>query len=98
MAKSEFYEHRKSIPTISKAVYYFKEYGVDPWYAQTILLIESPGKHLSKSYVGAAGPFQIMRTVALKYGLKVNKYVDERSDLKRAAFWCVSPSRYHLHS
>ena len=84
--KSEFYEHRKSIPTISRAVSYFKDNGVDPWYAQTILLIESPGKHLAKSYVGAAGPFQIMRSVALKYGLKVNKYVDERSDLKRAAY------------
>lgn len=84
--KKEFYEHRKSIPTISKAVSYFKEYGVDPWYAQTILLIESPGKHLAKSYVGAAGPFQIMRSVALKYGLKVNKYVDERSDLRRASY------------
>lgn|GEM_PF-155906 len=84
--KNEFYEHRKSIPTIAKAVSYFKEYGVDPWYAQTILLIESPGKHLAKSYVGAAGPFQIMRSVALMYGLKVNKYVDERSDLKRASY------------
>lgn len=84
--KREFYEHRKSIPTISKAVHYFNEYGVDPWYAQTILLIESPGKHLSKSYVGAAGPFQLMRTVALKFGLKVNKYTDERTDLKRASY------------
>lgn len=84
--KREFYEHRKSIPTISKAVHYFNEYGVDPWYAQTILLIESPGKHTSKSYVGAAGPFQLMRTVALKFGLKVNKYTDERTDLKRAAY------------
>ncbi|MBL7924562.1 MAG: transglycosylase SLT domain-containing protein [Bacteroidia bacterium] len=84
--KREFYEHRKSIPTISKAVSYFRTYGVDPWYAQTILLIESPGKHLSKSYVGAAGPFQLMRSVAVKYGLKVNKYTDERTDLKRAAY------------
>ncbi len=84
--KREFYEHRKSIPTIAKAVQYFREYGVDPWYAQTILLIESPGKHLSKSYVGAAGPFQLMRSVALNYGLKVNKYVDERADLRRASY------------
>ena len=84
--KKEFYEHRKSIPTISKAVHYFHEYGVDPWYAQTILLIESPGKHTSKSYVGAAGPFQLMKSVALKYGLRVNKYTDERTDLKRAAY------------
>lgn len=84
--KREFYEHRKSIPIISKAVGYFKEYGVDPWYAQTILLIESPGKHTAKSYAGAGGPFQLMKSVATKYGLKVNKYVDERSDLKRAAY------------
>lgn len=84
--KKEFYEHRKSIPVIAKAVSYFKEYGVDPWYAQTILLIESPGKHLSKSYAGAGGPFQLMKSVAVKYGLKVNKYVDERSDLHRAAY------------
>lgn len=84
--KREFYEHRKSIPTISKAVSYFHEYGVDPWYAQTILLIESPGKHLSKSYAGAGGPFQLMKSVATRFGLKVNKYVDERSDLRRAAY------------
>jgi hypothetical protein len=84
--KREFYEHRKSIPTIAKAVHYFREFGTDPWYAQTILLIESPGKSHSKSYVGAAGPFQLMKSVALKYGLKVNKYVDERSDLRRSAY------------
>lgn len=84
--KREFYEHRKSIPTIAKAVQYFREFGTDPWYAQTILLIESPGKSHSKSYVGAAGPFQLMRSVALKYGLKVNKYVDERADLRRSAY------------
>ncbi len=84
--KREFYEHRKSVPVISQAVSYFREYGVDPWYAQTILLIESPGKHLSKSYAGASGPFQLMKSVAIKYGLKVNKYTDERSNLKRAAY------------
>ena len=84
--KGEFYEHRKTIPTISKAVSYFNEFGVDPWYAQTILLIESPGKQTAKSSAGANGPFQLMKSVAMKYGLKVNKYVDERQDLKRAAY------------
>ncbi|MFN5356472.1 MAG: transglycosylase SLT domain-containing protein [Bacteroidota bacterium] len=84
--KREFYEHRKSIPTIAKAVSYFQQYGTDPWYAQTILLIESPGKHSSQSYAGARGPFQLMRSVALQYGLKVNKYVDERTRLDRAAY------------
>lgn len=84
--KKEFYEHRKSIPTITKAVEYFMEYGVDPWYAQTILLIESPGKVSAKSSVGANGPFQLMPGVAKMYGLKVTRYIDERSDLKRSAY------------
>ncbi|MFM9007120.1 MAG: transglycosylase SLT domain-containing protein, partial [Bacteroidota bacterium] len=84
--KREFYEHRKSIPTIAKAVSYFQQYGTDPWYAQTILLIESPGKHTSQSYAGARGPFQLMRSVAIQFGLKVNKYVDERTRLDRAAY------------
>ncbi len=84
--KKEFYEHRKTIPTIAKAVKAFMEYGVDPWYAQTILLIESPGKATQKSSAGANGPFQLMKSVAVKYGLKVNKNVDERSDLNRSAY------------
>jgi len=84
--KKEFYEHRKTIPTISKAVDYFTEFGVDPWYAQTILLIESPGKTSAKSSVGANGPFQLMPSVARMYGLKITKYTDERSDLKRSAY------------
>lgn len=84
--KREFYEHRKSLSTIGSAVRYFLEYGTDPWYAQTILLIESPGKHTSKSYAGAAGPFQLMPSVAIRAGLKVNRYVDERTNMKRAAY------------
>ncbi len=84
--KKEFYEHRKTIPTIAKAVKAFMDYGVDPWYAQTILLIESPGKVSQKSSAGALGPFQLMRSVAIKYGLRVNKKVDERTDLNRSAY------------
>jgi tetratricopeptide (TPR) repeat protein len=59
---------------------------VDPWYAQAILLIESPGKSNTKSNVGANGPFQLMRSVARAQGLKVNKTVDERTDLERSAY------------
>lgn len=84
--KKEFYEHRKTIPTIAKAVKAFLDYGVDPWYAQTILLIESPGKVSQKSSAGALGPFQLMRSVAIKYGLRINKKVDERTDLNRSAY------------
>jgi hypothetical protein len=83
--KKDFYEFKKVIPTISKSIDVFKQNGVDPWYAQAILLIESPGKMNTKSGVGANGPFQLMRAVAIKQGLKVNKYVDERTDVEKAA-------------
>ncbi len=84
--KRDFFEHRKTMMYLSKAVGYFKEYGVDPWYAQTILLIESPGKNKSISYAGANGPFQLMKAVAMKYGLVVNATRDDRTDLKKASY------------
>jgi len=83
--KKDFYEFKKVMPTISKSIDVFKQHGVDPWYAQAILLIESPGKHNTKSGVGANGPFQLMKAVAIKQGLVVNKYVDERTDVEKAA-------------
>lgn len=83
--KGEFYEVKKVLPMISRAITAFEKNNVDPWYAQAILLIESPGKLKSKSYVGANGPFQLMRTVAVRYGLRVNKRVDERTDIDKSA-------------
>ncbi len=83
--KVEFYEIKKSIGDINTAVKVFKKNDCDPWYAQAILLIESPGKTKSKSYVGANGPFQLMRSVALKYGLRVNKNIDERTNIEKSA-------------
>ena len=83
--KEEFYELKKVLPEISKAIRVFEKAGVDPWYAQTILLIESPGKTKVKSSVGANGPFQLMRSVARKYGLVVNKSRDDRTNLEKAA-------------
>ena len=83
--KGEFYEVKKTLADISKAISVFQKANCDPWYAQTILLIESPGKSKSRSYVGANGPFQLMRTVALKYGLHVNSKVDDRTDLEKSA-------------
>ncbi len=84
--RRDFFEHRKSLQTVSQAVKAFSGYGVDPWYAQTILLIESPGKSVQKSWAGAQGPFQLMKDVATRFGLKVNKKMDERTDLNRSAF------------
>lgn len=82
--KSDFYAFDLALPTISRGVEVFKEQGVDPWYAQAILLIESPGK-IARSNVGAYGSFQLMPGVARKHGLTVNRYVDERKDFVKSA-------------
>jgi hypothetical protein len=83
--KKQFYDFEKVIPSIGQGIKIFKENEVDPFYAQAILLIESPNK-LQKSHVGAYGSFQIMRKVAINMGLKVNKYVDERKDFDKSAW------------
>lgn len=82
--KTDFYAFDRVIPTITKGVEVFTKEGVDPWYAQAILMIESPGK-LAKSNVGAYGPFQLMASVARSHGLTVNKYIDERKDFVKSA-------------
>ncbi|HNP99405.1 MAG TPA: transglycosylase SLT domain-containing protein, partial [Bacteroidia bacterium] len=37
------------------------------------------------SYVGAGGPFQLMKSVAKRYGLRITKTHDDRSDLEKSA-------------
>ena len=83
--KNHFYDFKKVLPHISKAIDVFVDNNTDPWYAQAILLIESPNNHKGKSSVGAVGPFQLMKDIGKKYGLVVNKYTDERTDLKKSA-------------
>jgi hypothetical protein len=73
------------MPQINDAIRIFEENNTDPFYAQAILLIESPGQ-LLKSNVGAYGPFQLMKGVARAQGLTVNKYVDERKDFSKSAY------------
>lgn len=80
-----FYDFDKAFVNFDRGINNFVANGVDPWYAQAILLIESPNK-LQKSNVGAYGPFQLMKDVARMYGLKVNKHMDERADFDRSAF------------
>jgi len=82
--KSHFYQIDKVIPSLSKGIEVFEREGVNPWYAQSILLIESPGK-IQFSSVGAYGPFQLMKSVARTYGLTVNRTVDERKDFEKSA-------------
>lgn len=82
--KKDFYAFDHVLPTISRGVEVFKEQNVDPWYAQAILMIESPGR-LAKSNAGAYGSFQLMAGVARAQGLTVNRYVDERKDFEKSA-------------
>lgn len=83
--KNDFYKFDLVYPTIAQGIEAFERNGVDPWYAQAILLIESPGQ-LKKSRVGAYGPFQLMPRVARAQGLTVSRYKDERADFDRAAY------------
>ena len=83
--KHAFYDFEKVIPSIGQGIKIFNENKVDPFYAQAILLIESPNK-MQKSPVGAYGSFQIMKAVALNLGLKVNRYTDERKDFDKSAW------------
>jgi len=82
--KNDFYRFNDVYPSISKGVLAFESHGVDPWYAQAILLIESPGQ-LVKSHVGAYGAFQLMPSVARAQGLIVTKTIDERQDFEKSA-------------
>lgn len=83
--KKFFYDFDRTSLNFHRGINCFIDNEVDPWYAQAILLIESPNK-LQKSNVGAYGPFQLMKDVARMYGLKVNRQVDERANFERSAF------------
>lgn len=83
--RNHFYNFERVIPSISRAIEIFDGIGADPWYAQAILLIESPNT-LQYSNAGAYGPFQLMKNVAKMYGLTVTKELDEREDFDKAAF------------
>jgi len=83
--KNDFYKFKEVYPSISLGITVFDSLQVDPWYAQSILLIESPGQ-LKKSTSGAYGPFQLMPKVARAQGLIVNRGLDERKDFGRSAY------------
>ena len=82
--KRYYYQFKKAMPIIDRAIGIFEEQETDPWYAQTILLIESPGQ-IARSSAGAYGSFQLLKGVAISNGLKVNSVVDEREDPEKSA-------------
>lgn len=83
--RQDFYLFQETIPNISKAVDIFNKNHTDPWYAQAILLIESPGAKVKTSYAGARGSFQIMPDVGREMGLIVSETVDERTNFTKSA-------------
>ena len=82
--KSHFYRFHEVLPEMKSVIATFNRYGVDPWYAQSVLMIESPGQ-LLKSSAGAYGPFQLMKNVAIAFGLTINKHKDERASYEKSA-------------
>ncbi|MFN5312230.1 MAG: transglycosylase SLT domain-containing protein [Flavobacteriales bacterium] len=83
--KNDFYRFSEVYPSLDNGIQAFERYGVDPWYAQSILLIESPAQ-IRKSSTGAYGAFQLMPGVARSMGLVVNNTTDERKDFDRSAY------------
>lgn len=80
--KREFFDFRKVGPLVDDAKLVFDEIGVNPIYAQLILLIESPSNPKARSISGAVGHYQLMPFVAKKYGLVVTSGRDDRHDFK----------------
>lgn len=82
--RKDYYNIENVLLQIDTAIGVFAEQGVDPFYAQAVILIESPNR-LEYSWAGAYGPFQLMKSIGLKYGLLINDTIDERADLSKAA-------------
>lgn len=83
--RKDFYLFEETIPNIAKGIAVFTAEKTDPWYAQAILLIESPGSKVKTSYSGARGAFQLMPEVAKEMGLTVTEEKDDRIDFKKSA-------------
>lgn len=80
--KREFFDFKKVGPLVDDAKQVFDEIGVNPIYAQWILLIESPNNPRARSVSGAVGHYQLMPFVAKKYGLVVSSGRDDRHDFQ----------------
>jgi hypothetical protein len=83
--KREFFDFQKVGPLVDDAKLIFDEYGVNPVYAQFILLIESPNNPKARSISGAVGHYQLMPFVAKKYGLVVSASRDDRHDFSKSS-------------
>ena len=84
----DFYNFYSISKYLDSSIREFLNQDVNPWYAQTILMIESPNRH-QHSIAGAYGPFQLMPDVARKFGLHVSAQRDDRTNISLAAEACA---------
>jgi hypothetical protein len=84
--RKEFFNYAVVGPKLKIANSVFESVGVNPMVSQLLLLIESPSNHKGVSHSGAAGHFQIMPSVARKYGLRISKGVDDRLIFSKSAY------------
>lgn len=84
--RRDFFDYSVIGPKLKEANRVFNLVGADPIIAQLLLLIESPNNHKGVSHSGAAGHFQIMPSVARKYGLKIGQRVDERHNFTKSSY------------
>jgi hypothetical protein len=90
-----FFDYSKIGPHLFEGMRIFNSYGVNPIYAQLLLLIESPNNPNAVSSAGARGHFQLMPSVAKKYGLKVNRHADERVIFDKSAMAAAKLFKYY---
>ncbi len=84
--RRDFFNYSVIGPKLKEANRVFNLVGADPIIAQLLLLIESPNNHKGVSHSGAAGHFQIMPSVARKYGLRIGQRVDERHNFTKSSY------------
>ncbi|WP_163328157.1 transglycosylase SLT domain-containing protein [Desulfurobacterium thermolithotrophum] len=80
-------------PTVKRI---FKEEGI-PEDLVFLAVVESNGNPSAVSKAGAAGLWQLMPATAKLYGLKVNRYIDERFDIEKSTHAAAKYLKY-LHS
>lgn len=93
--KRSFFNYSEIGPHLSTGMEIFESLGVDPLYAQLLLLIESPNNPKAVSSAGARGHFQLMPSVARKYGLQVNRYTDDRIVFDKSAKAAAKSFKYY---
>ncbi len=89
--RKSFFNYEGIGPQLETGMRIFAEHDVNPIICQMLLLIESPNNPRGISVSGAAGHFQLMPSVAKRYGLRViapyNRYhaADERYNFYKSA-------------